>query len=218
MTRPFQQDKISGFVLVGGASARMGRTKASIDFGGSKLFERPVRALLSICNGDIALVGENSGQMASFSRLPLKPVSDTRMTAHGKNERASIIGVHSALANSECPWAAVLACDLPFVTTELMRVLATHISDDVDAVVPVQPDGRPQPLCAIYNVDRCLPVIGSMLGQGELRMSKVMSALSVKYIAFEEFESLPNSSVLFLNINRPEDLERAAAAYSSTSA
>jgi molybdopterin-guanine dinucleotide biosynthesis protein A len=60
-------------------------------------------------------------------------------------------GLHAAVAYSRSEWALVLACDYPFVTSDLLTLLAGFASKECDAVVPVQPDGRLQPLCALYR-------------------------------------------------------------------
>src|SRR5205085_8926978 len=63
-------------------------------------------------------------------------------------------GLHAALANCRREWAIVVACDLPFVTAALFDHLAS-LRANHEAVVPVQPDGRPQPLAALYRAEPC---------------------------------------------------------------
>ena len=216
--RLYQENTISGFVLVGGASSRMGRSKALLEFDGSKLFERAGTTLRSVCTGDVTLVGHGSDSLASISHLDLKAVPDVHISGKIDLGRAALIGVYSALRESKRSWAAILACDLPFVTAELVQDLGGRATDNIDAVVPLQIDSRPQPLCAVYNSDRCIPVIEEMLCRGEARMRDLLSRIETSYVPFAEIGTLPGAENFFLNVNRPEDLERARAIRCAASA
>ena len=212
MTRKHSPESvINGFVLVGGASSRMNRDKAQIKFGNLRLFEIAALALRPVCREPIALVGTGAEQLTVSSKIDFNPIDDDRTALITDDLRAPLIGVYTSLINSEADWAVVLACDLPFVPAFLISELAARISDEVDAVVPLQNDGRPQPLCAIYNVDRCFPVIETMLASGELRMRDLLSRVRVTYIEFVEVKQFAGNVDPFLNLNRPEDLKIAEA-------
>ncbi len=90
-----------------------------------------------------------------------------------------------------------------------MKKLANSCSDDLDAVVPMQPDARPQPLCAFYRRRHCLPVVEEMLNAGDLKLQVLLSRVSTKLVEFDEIADLDGSTNFFLNINRPEDHEAA---------
>jgi molybdopterin-guanine dinucleotide biosynthesis protein A len=77
--------------------------------------------------------------------------------------RGALGGLHAALAACGAPWAAVVSCDLPFVTGELFSLLASFRRADLDAVAPLQGDGRPQPLCALYAAAPCLAVAEELI-------------------------------------------------------
>jgi molybdopterin-guanine dinucleotide biosynthesis protein A len=53
-------------------------------------------------------------------------------------------------------YCLIVACDFPFITRNLFERLLDSMVDDADAVVPLQSDGRPQPLCAAYRISSCL--------------------------------------------------------------
>jgi molybdopterin-guanine dinucleotide biosynthesis protein A len=72
-------------------------------------------------------------------------------------------GIHAALTAAETDWVVVVACDLPFVTTQLFAHLKNYADDTLDAVVPIQADGRPQPVCALYRRGTCLPEIDKLV-------------------------------------------------------
>jgi molybdopterin-guanine dinucleotide biosynthesis protein A len=129
---------LHGFVLIGGASSRMGRDKAQMVIGGQKLFERTVAALRAVCPHRITLVGKVGSDFDS----DLLVIGDVFVGATD-NIRAPIVGVYAGLLHANTPWIVVLVCDLPFVTGDLMTKLAGYCSNEFDAVVPVQTDARP---------------------------------------------------------------------------
>ncbi|MEO8650401.1 MAG: molybdenum cofactor guanylyltransferase [Acidobacteriota bacterium] len=189
-----------GFVLIGGASSRMGRDKAQLTIAGQKLFEHAADALREVCANRITLVGKVGCDFVND--LPM--IDDVVFDTH-ENMRAPLIGVCSALIYAKTPWIAILACDLPFVTTDLMIRLWSFCSDNTDAVVPVQPDGRPQPLCAFYQREKCLPTAREMLGRGDLKLQRFLKSLATRCINFDDIADLESSADFFLNINKPED-------------
>jgi molybdopterin-guanine dinucleotide biosynthesis protein A/molybdopterin-guanine dinucleotide biosynthesis protein len=193
---------VSGFVLVGGKSSRMGQDKAQMILGGKKLFERAALTLGEICGGNISLVG------AIHTDLDIAVVQDVEVAGNDL-PRAPIVGLYTALATATSEWIAVLACDLPFVTGDLMTKLVGFCSDEFDAIVPVQPDATSQPLCALYRCERCLPVAEEMLKTGDFKLQRFLSRVVTRYVGFNEVAERDGSANFFLNINTPEDYERA---------
>src|SRR5207244_12891152 len=80
-------------------------------------------------------------------------------------DRGSFGAVHAALAHARTEWAVVLACDFPFISVELLQYLSTLLSDHVDAIAPIQPDGRVQPLCAFYRVKPFLKIVDEPIAE-----------------------------------------------------
>ncbi len=191
-----------GFVLIGGASSRMGRDKAQMTIGGQKMYELAVAALRNVCLDNVTLVGNSS---VNCHELPVLADAGLDMIS----TRAPIVGVYSAIANAKTQWIAILACDLPFVTGDLIAKLAGYCSNEFDAVVPLQPDGLPQPLCAFYRRERCLPVIRDMIGKAELKMQNLLGLINTRFIPFDEIAGLDGSANFFLNINKMEDYQTA---------
>src|SRR3712207_4771343 len=134
-----------GFILVGGLSSRMGEDKSRLRLGGRSFVEIAAGALASVSNR-VRVVGSRAG-VESHGLAVVRDVHEGL---------GALGGLHAALNACEAPWAAVVSCDLPFVTAELFGRLASLRGEGVDAVAPVQEDGRPQPLCALYAAARCL--------------------------------------------------------------
>ena len=95
------------------------------------------------------------------------------------------------------------------MTSDLIRRLSGFCSDAVDAVVPVQSDSRPQPLCSLYRVEKCRPTAEAMIKAGDLKLQKLLTRLATRYVEFEEVSDLPGSDSFFINVNTPEDYAKA---------
>ncbi len=209
---------IEGFILTGGASSRMGVDKAQLRLGRDTAAARDV--------GETAATADASETFVSRITRALAPiVARTRLvSARGTDAQAglavvpdvfagagALAGLHAALSACATPWAFVVSCDLPFVTTDLFRCLAAQRNDGIDAVVPVQPDGRVQPLCALYRCTACLPDAEALLRAGERRARRLPEQLRARWVEPQSLSDLPRSQFFFLNVNTPADYESAQA-------
>ena len=189
--------EVEGFILVGGASSRMGTDKARLLLGKRTFVER-ISAALAAITERTSVVGAKSAGAAW--QLPNVPDIHRQWGALG--------GLHAALAACHAPWAAVVACDLPFVTGELFMRLA-NARQDFEAVVPVQPDGRVQPLCALYRITTCRMRAQELILSGERRPRALLQAVRTRHIAFDELADLDDATLFFTNINTPEEYTKA---------
>ena len=188
-----------GFILAGGASSRMGSDKSLLTVGGRTFVEAAADALRAVAPR-VSVVSSRHDREAHG--LPLVRDLVSNLGALG--------GLHAALASCEAEWAAVLACDLPFVTGELFGRLASMGADSLDAIVPVQEDGRVQPLSALYRARVCLEQVEELIRTDELRPRLLLPRVRARRVAFEELRDLEGSSRFFLNVNTLEDYARAS--------
>ena len=187
---------VEGFILVGGASSRMGTDKSRLDFAGQTSVERIAESLKPLVD-KITLVG---AALSGPDSLPA--ISDVH------DKWGPLGGIHAALQVSRAPLCMIVACDLPFVTSALLDRLIDFM-DDVDAVVPMQSDGHPQPLCAVYRVDRCLVAAREAIARKEHSPRALLDQVNTRYVEFEAMSRLPGSEHFFFNVNTPENLQRA---------
>jgi molybdopterin-guanine dinucleotide biosynthesis protein A len=101
-----------------------------------------------------------------------------------------------------------VACDLPFVTGELFVRLAGQ-RENFEAVVPVQQDGRVQPLCALYRREPCLSRTEELIAAGERRPRVLLDSVRARRVMFSELADLPGAELFFTNVNTPDDYARA---------
>lgn len=187
-------EQIEAFILAGGASSRMGTDKSQLLLENQTFVERIAATLLTVTNS-IRLVGGREN-----SKLPTIDDIYPQWGALG--------GLHAALSACRREWAIVIACDLPFVTAELFRSLASRRADH-DAVVPIQPDGRPQPLAALYRIDPCARRATELIETGRRRPLDLLQSVNTRWVAFAEIANLAQAERFFVNINTPEDYYEA---------
>lgn len=189
---------VQGFILVGGASRRMGQDKAQLRLGSQTILER-IAGQLSAVTSSVALVGRAQEHVGHS--LPNVPDIYEKWGALG--------GIHAALSAAKTDWIIVIACDLPFVTRDLFERLRNFVGKSVDAIVPIQSDGRPQPVCALYRRETCLPEIEKLISAGEHTPRALLANVRTRNVQFAELSDLPGAENFFLNLNTPADFERA---------
>jgi molybdopterin-guanine dinucleotide biosynthesis protein A len=198
-------NEIEGFVLNGGMSSRMGAPKGSLRIGPLTFAEHAANALLAVCDRVYVVGGEEAID-------GVETILDVAW--NGKKERASIFGLRSALLQCSTKYAAILACDMQFVTGDVISRLAADMSTlekgQADAIIPSDKNGWLQPLCAIYERDRCRVAIDAYLMTGERQIRGLIGRLRQHRIENSKFADLENAENVFLNINTPADLDLAA--------
>lgn len=199
--------QMDSFILIGGRSTRLGRDKASVELGGETLTERAIANVrVGLSPPRITLVAGSSTQFAIDALT-----TDVPFIFDLYEGRGPLGGIQAALAYSQTPWIFVLACDYPFVSPELMGLLAAKIDDKFGAVVPQQSDGHLQPLCAFYKVATGQSIVEEILQRPRVSppMHEVVTQLGPRIVKFDEYSNLAGSREFFVNINTAEDLESA---------
>lgn len=204
--------QIDGYVLVGGKSSRMGTNKFALSLGGATFAERAVRALRKIVENRVYFVTGANPKDETAELLP----HDVPRVADVLPHKAAIGGIYAALGHSKSvsksEWIAILACDYPFVTDDLFVRLtetAESIDTNVSAIAPVQPDGRVQPLCALYRTDPCLKIAERLLQDEKTPAArKLLENVTSHLVDFNRLADLPGADKFFTNVNTPDDFLR----------
>lgn len=192
-------DSCQGFILAGGASRRMGTDKSQLLIEQQTFTERLGQMLLQLTDS-VTIVGRTIE-----SPFPSVPDVYPQWGALG--------GLHAAFNACTREWAIVVACDLPFVTPELFTQLA-KLRLDHEAVVPIQDDGRPQPLAALYRKDPCLQRSTGLIQAGRRRPLDLLETIHTRWVPFAEIRNLDQAERFFVNINTPEDYYEAIRGHS----
>lgn len=170
MSEPAPGRSRAGFVLVGGSSSRMGRDKALLEFQGSTLASAIAECVRSVA-GNVALIGPPD----RYRNLGHTVIAD-RIAGCGP-----LGGVYTALLATRAEWNLVVACDMPFVTAELLEDLfgvAESGPSTIDCIVPecVDANSKLHPLCAVYH-RRCAPRAQRAIDRKLLKMHDFISSL-----------------------------------------
>jgi molybdopterin-guanine dinucleotide biosynthesis protein A len=190
------QQSITGVILAGGKSNRMGQNKALMSLGGKRLVDRVVEVMRSVFD-DLLMVTNTPGVYADLG-LPM--VRDVWP------EKGSLGGVYSAIYHVATPYCLVVACDMPFLQTAVLRYLITQINDH-DVVVP-DVLGELQTLHAIYS-KACLQPIERRLEANRLRIVGFFPDVRVRTVTASELEPYDPALLAFQNLNTPEEFQAA---------
>jgi len=189
---------ISGFVLAGGASSRMGQPKQRLLLGSETMLTRQVRLLRSVCR-PVSVVGQR-----------VEPPSiDLEFLADVFAGRGPLGGIHAALAAARSGFSLIVACDLPFLEQRLLRGLVQRaMSSRADVTIPEDKARRLVPVCAVYR-KRVQGIIRSRLAEGLNKADGYFRVVELDRISWSEIMRAGFSPHIFDNINRPEDYEDA---------
>jgi molybdopterin-guanine dinucleotide biosynthesis protein A len=186
--------------MAGGQNTRYGNLKALAPVGGHAIIARVMRSMRDVLT-DIILIA-NDAEAYNSIELPTRP---DRLPGHG-----ALGGLHSALlwaSEEERPGIVAVACDMPFVSSGLLRRLLELASGDnhADVVIPESGSRRGlEPLCAYYSV-QCLPAIEAAIGQNDSRMIGFHSQVNVQRVPLAEVQQFGDPETLFMNVNTREE-------------
>lgn len=196
---------LTGIVLAGGKSARMGTLKAFLNFEGKSMIHYPVSLLREVCR-EVFIVTQTPDL---FSGLGAEVLGDHYL------DSGPMSGLFTGLEQAANEWCAVLACDTPFVREELLLGMMRRVGSvtSVEAVVPLALDKNknkiaPQPLCALYSKN-CLPVFHKNLRKGEVSLIKNLAQVETEYIHWLSLDPEDYSGISFTNLNTPLELKEA---------
>jgi molybdopterin-guanine dinucleotide biosynthesis protein A len=184
---------LSGIILSGGKSTRMGENKAFIEIEGVPIIRR-IQSVFERLFDEIIIVTD---QKEIFSSLNAKIYEDLIPN------RGVLGGLYTGLFFSSFGFSFYVACDMPFLKEPVIKFLIENI-DGYDAVVPKTKDGL-QPLHAIYSKN-CLEPVKKIIDEGKFRIIDLYSMVRVKIVEEREFFSLDPMRESFINVNTPEEL------------
>jgi molybdopterin-guanine dinucleotide biosynthesis protein A len=192
--------RISGVIMAGGVSQRLGKNKALERIGGRTLIERVIDSLAPLTTELLVVVAQPE-QAAAFRLPPSVRVVSDRYPGKG-----SLGGIFTGLDASVEPWSLVVACDMPFLNRELLCHLIGE-SSNVDAVVPLL-GGQIEPLHALYS-KACLAPMEQMVRAGNLKIAPLFEAVRVRYVDEGTIDRIDPRHLSFFNINTQADLQEA---------
>ncbi len=183
---------ITAFLLAGGKSTRMGTDKGMALLHGKEMAVHMTTLLQKVFQ-DVIIIANHP----DYSAFHL-PVYDDLLI-----DKGPLGGIYTGLTYSNTPWNFFIACDMPYMRSEIIESLSGHLNDQ-DVVVPFN-QNRFEPLCAFYNKS-CMRIIENQLEQEDYSLQKLISLLNYKSIDVQNYFKQEGDP--FLNINTKEELSR----------
>lgn len=185
--------KITGIILAGGKSSRMGSDKGIVNLNGKKFIEHILEAVLPNVN-EVLIIANND----NFNNLGYKVIKDKI------KDCGPLGGIYTGLMNSQTENNIVVSCDIPFINSDLIKYIIENTSN-ADITVPVY-KGNIEPLCAVYT-KRTADQIYNLIMNKDLKIQNILKYFITKEIFITKMQEFYNDK-LFVNINTPEELEQ----------
>jgi len=189
--------RVSGIVLAGGRSSRMGLDKASLILDGVTMLQRCIDRLAPAVD-EFVIVGAPDRPLPSIVtdrpwRIALDPIEG----------EGPLVGIAAGLEVAAGAVAAVVAVDMPFVEATLIGRLIERISEVHRWVLPIA-EHRPQPLCSVFAAS-ALTVVRAHLDAGDRAPMALAADLGAYRMQPEEWQLLDPEGRSFINVNTPEE-------------
>jgi len=179
-------EKITGIILSGGKSSRMGSNKAFLNYQGELLIHRAISILKPLCSEIIISSNITDERLGNYPVIP-DEIADI----------GPIGGIWSCLKASKSSINLVIPCDVPHVSTKLYEQLLNQFKG-YDAVIPELPDGKLEPLIACYQ-SSIISNIEEQIREKDYKLINLLGKLNVKYVKVTEV-------AMFKNLNTPLDI------------
>ena len=213
LNAPKKTLSVTGVILAGGKSRRMGQNKALLPLGEDSLIAHVIRRMRRVTD-ELLLI---TNAPAEYAHLGLPMHSDIIPDA------GALGGIYTGLTYASHDVVVCVACDSPFLQPKLLSYLISLLGE-YDAVMPYTYGSNKgievtnpsysthqmtlQTLCAVY-AKRCLPVIEQMLNEPDLRVHALQERANILTLAPEIWTAYDSKGHSFFNVNTPEDFEKA---------
>ncbi len=191
---------MTGILLAGGKSERMGIDKAFIDFQERKLYEYPLDILRELCSQVIISSSDKRFKITGHDVVP-DEIKDI----------GPIGGIYTCLQKIKDDKALVMSCDIPFISIDFMRLLSSE-SGNYDITIGINKNKQPEPLIGIYN-KRILKKIEEQIYSKKYKISSLFENLNVKLIDPQAMGW--DTDELFFNVNHSSDLIEGRKRYTT---
>ncbi len=189
---------VTGILLAGVKSRRMGEDKRFLLIGEHTLFERTLALLQSIFQTVSVVIARDSLPLEAAVPVVRDLVADC----------GSLGGLYTGLTQAHTEYIFVVACDMPFLNPTLVCHVVS-LKDRAD-IVMVRLEQGLQPTHALYS-RRCLPVIEEMLYVRNLKIQHLVAhpSLHTRFVTESELRKIDHEGLSFINVNTPADLDAA---------
>lgn len=183
--------KITGIILAGGKSKRMGIDKSEIIYNNMLLVEYPINLFKNICDEIILSADSNKLHKYNYLKVPDEV-----------GKFGPISGIYSCLKKSSNNLNIVISCDMPLISEQLLQYIIKN-SEHSDLVMPFY-NSHYEPLCAIYT-KQLIPIIENLFIKNDYSPLSLIPLCKFKKMRIDETLSFFNKQ-MFSNVNTIKDL------------
>ncbi len=202
----------SCIILCGGRSRRMGQDKGLMTLNNYPLIIQTLKIVERLVD-EIILVLRDKKQLDSYQKCVedfkiqnQKTDTNIILVTDMEKDQGPLLGLCTGLSHIKSEGARTLPCDSPFISSYFVNKMFEMVNEvEVQAMVPVWPDGLTEPLHAYYSKE-CIPLIKDRLKNGFRNVKSLLDKINVTYI---EVGILDPDKKSFINLNRPEDVSQS---------
>ncbi len=185
-------NEITGIILAGGASRRMGKDKGLCEFKGKPLVTYAIDALIPIC--DNILISSNNTE--DYLKFGFDIINDEYKNI------GPIGGIFSSLNKSNTKHNIIISCDTPFINTQLLEYILKNV-ENYDIVVPEHGNSYIEPLAGYYTTS-IISVLKNSIKAKDYKLMNLFNKVKFKTVRVNSITNY--SQNLFKNLNTPSDL------------
>jgi molybdopterin-guanine dinucleotide biosynthesis protein A len=184
-----------GVVLAGGRGDRLGRPKSELELDGANLVQRAAEAVWPLCGSVLISMGPGT-----INPAPAHPIVEDDPPPG----RGPLAGIDAAFRKTGDADLFVVACDYPYVDTDLLRALLDAAGREDDLVMPTDRRGRDHPLVALWRRSMA-PLVARAILEERLKVRALLADCNVRRVRSSELPAIDVDRA-FLNLNWPDQL------------
>ena len=188
------KQKITGIILAGGKSRRMGVEKGLLRLSGKFMIEYAIQVLKQVC--DHIIISENTD---AYDFLGYPVIADIYPNS------GPMGGIYSALKYSDTDLNLVLSCDMPFISEQMLSLLIEN-APNYDVTVPWHGGEKFEPMCALYHKD-VIPIFEKFIQENNFKIPTAFKQIRTNKIQMSEELDVYNP-LLFENVNSRTELKK----------
>lgn len=192
-------------ILAGGPSVRFGRNKALVRLNDEPLIKYVINQVRKITDSIVVTISKNDSIEEFQKILP----SDIDIIRDGGGLKSPLTGLISGMNKFSEGYIAAIACDMPFIKSEVLNLLFEKVIG-FDLAIPRWPNGYLEPLFAVYEFKKTRQCLRQLKISNNARVSDLISMLeSVNYLDINLIRKIDPSLRVFFNINSENELKIA---------
>lgn len=184
---------VTGFILAGGTSSRMGRDKALLPVGDQRLIDLVIQRIRPSVERLMIIAGAHNA-------VPLRDLITAPVLMDLKSGYGPLMGIYTGLMHTVTPLNLFIPCDMPWIEWRLVELLLRFCRGEVEVVAGLHPFEGVQPFPLICHVKACR-TIGGLLNQGERSLQSLLRQRCAQLVRIEE----PDLWRSFTNVNTIAD-------------